>query len=240
MCIYTVLNCSFSCIALQSRITQHGINFLVTNITWLSVAQTQFSVLHSSFSRTNWSLFLFGKHWPISRALPNGVQHGVFHHLPFLWATLCGIIKSVLAGNCVIHSFFLWYATIKGHSKRGSELSQFSLVTCLFLQKKKIDLKIRFIMVLNLYLPLKLMIFFCLRWLVLAAQPLKHFCYYRLKWGLAIKGRRKESTKTSQDFSDIWKLRASSYIHLNAQRLSGRTVWKAIATSDRDTEIRKG
>lgn len=103
-----MLNCSFSCIAPQSGITQHSIKVLVTAITGLSVAQTQFSVLHSSFYRTNWSLFLFEEHWPTSWTVPIRVKRGAFHRLPFLWAALCTIIKFVLAGSWVIHSFLLW------------------------------------------------------------------------------------------------------------------------------------
>lgn len=132
-----MLNCSFSCIALQSSITQHSIKFLVTAIAGLSVAQTQFSVLHSSFYRTNWSLFLFEEHWPTSWILPIRVKNGAFHHLPFLWAALCSIIKFVLAGNWVIHSFLLWYTTVDGHSKWEAGFSS----SVLFRQRKQTDLQ---------------------------------------------------------------------------------------------------
>lgn len=104
-----MLNCSFSFIAPQSGITQPSIKFLVTAITGLSVAQTQLSVLHSSFYRTNWSLFLFEEHLPTSWTVPIRVKRGAFHHLPFLWGAPCTIIKFVLAGSWVIHSFLLWY-----------------------------------------------------------------------------------------------------------------------------------
>lgn len=145
-----MLKCSFSCTALQSSITQHSIKFLVTAITGLSVAQTQFSVLHSSFYRTNWSLFLFEEHWPTSWTLPIRVKRGAFHHLPFLWAALCTIIKFVLAGNWVMHSFLFWYNTVDSwwtFKDRSSVLP----VICYLSRGNKVIFKVRFIMALNFY-----------------------------------------------------------------------------------------
>lgn len=172
-----MLNCSFSCIALQSGITQHSIKFLVTAITGLSVAQPQFSVLRSAFYRTNWSLFLFEEHWPISWTLPIRVKQGAFHHLPFLWTALCSIIKFVLAGNWVIHSFLLWYTTVDGRSKWGAGLSS-SVLWCYLSRRNRVIFKLRFIMALNLYHPLELMMHCSPVWSdrqEITAQPLKHF-----------------------------------------------------------------
>lgn len=76
--LFLLLHC------LTEQITQPSIKFLVTAITGPSVAQTQFSVLHSSFYRANWSLFVFEEHWPTSWTLLIRVKHGAFHHLPFL------------------------------------------------------------------------------------------------------------------------------------------------------------
>lgn len=153
-----MLNCSFSCIALQSGITQHGIKFLVTAITGLSVAQTQFSVLHSSFYRTNWSLFLFEEHWPTSWTLPIRVKCGAFHHLPFLWAALCTIIKFVLAGNWVIHSLI-------HHSWQLMDIQRlkecFAVLSVIYYLSRgnKVIFKLRFIMALNFYPLLYIMMY---------------------------------------------------------------------------------
>lgn len=177
-----MLNCSFSCIALQSGITQHGIKFLVTAITGLSVAQTQFSVLHSSFYRTNWSLFLFEEHWPTSWTLPIRVKCGAFHHLPFLWAALCTIIKFVLAGNWVIYSLIhhSWQMMDIQRLKQG-----FAVLSCdiLPLQRKQGDFQAQVYYGIE-FLPSTLyndVQFSHLIWLVLTGQPLKHILSPRIK-----------------------------------------------------------
>lgn len=171
-----MLNCSFSCIALQSDITQHSIKFLVTAITGLSVAQTQFSVLHSSLYRTNWSLFLFEEHWPTSWALPIRVKQGAFHHLPFLWAAPCTIIKFVLAGNWVIHFFCFdtTQLTVDGHSKTEAGLCHSVLWYVTSPEETKWFLRSGLLWCSISTLCFNDVQFSHLIWLVLTAQSLKH------------------------------------------------------------------